>query len=73
MSRRSAIEQAAPGERLSAIRRCRRCDPCGWQLDPDHTPSDPAVRCRRDSQPPPPASDRDITEPIHQPEPWSTS
>lgn len=72
MSRRSAIEQAAPGERLSAVRRCRRCAQCSWQLGPDHTPIDPAVRCRHKSQPPP-ASDRTITEPIHQPEPWSAS
>lgn len=71
MSRRNAIEQAAPGERPSAIRRSRPCDPCGWQLGPFHTPIDPAVRCRHNSQPPPPAPDPDITEPIHQPEPWS--
>lgn len=68
MSRRSAIDQAAREERLFAIRRCRRCDPCGWQLGSDHTPIEPAVRCAHKSPPPPPASGRDVTEPIHQPE-----
>lgn len=65
MTRRSsAIEQAAREGRASAIRRCRRCDPCGWKLGPDHTPVEPAVRC--DHRPPPPA--RDITEPLHEPD-----
>lgn len=62
MSRVPAIEQAAREERLLAIRRCRRCDPNGWQLAPDGTPVEPARRCVHTS---PPAV-RDITEPIHQ-------
>lgn len=45
MSRHNAIEKAVRKERLSAIRRCRHCDPCGWQLGWDHTPIDPVVRC----------------------------
>lgn len=60
MSRRRAIEQAAREERLAAIRRCRRCDPSGWQLGPDRTPIEPARRCTHNS---PPAV-RDIAEPI---------
>lgn len=63
-SRRGAIEQAAREERLAAIRRCPSCDPCGWQLGPDHTPIEPAVRCTHDARPP--AAVRDISEPIHQ-------
>lgn len=63
MSRRRDIDQAAREERVAAIRRCRRCDPCGWKLGPDCTPIDPAVRCTH--SPPMPASNRDITEPIH--------
>jgi hypothetical protein len=63
-SRRGAIEQAAREERLAAIRRCRRCDPCGWRLDDDGIPVDPARRCTHDARPP--AAVRDITEPIHQ-------
>jgi hypothetical protein len=66
MNRRSAIEQASRENRLSATRRCRRCDPCGWQLGPDDTPIDPAVRCTHNTPTPPPV--RDITEPIHQSE-----
>jgi hypothetical protein len=64
MSRRSAVEQAAREERLAAIRRCRRCDPCGWRLGPDQTPIDPAVRCTHNQSAL--ASGRDITEPIHE-------
>ncbi|SLE60986.1 Uncharacterised protein [Mycobacteroides abscessus subsp. massiliense] len=67
MSRRRAAEQTAREERASAIRRCRRCDPCGWQLDLDHTPIEPAVRCDHGAPAAPPAV-RDITEPIHQPD-----
>lgn len=63
MSRRT--EQAAREERLAAIRRCRHCDPCGWQLGPDGTPVEPARRCLH-STPAAPAS-RDITEPLHEP------
>lgn len=64
MRRQRAIEQTAREQRLSAIDRCRACDPCGWQLGPDHTPIEPARRCAHNS---PPAV-RDITEPIHQPD-----
>lgn len=64
MSRRSTLAQAAREERLSAIRRCRSCDPCGWRLGPDNTPIDPAVRCTHDWPAP---SGRDITKPIHEP------
>lgn len=63
MTRRSAVEQTARDERLAAIDQCHRCDPSGWQLGPDHTPIDPAIRCTHNRRPP----DRDITEPIHQP------
>lgn len=70
MTRRSAIERAAREERLSAIRRCRRCDPNGWRLGPDRTPVEPAVRCDRGAPATPPAV-RDITEPIHQPDLFS--
>lgn len=66
MSRRRAIQQAAREERASAIRQCRRCDPCGWKLGPDHTPIEPAVRCDHGAPATPPAV-RDITEPLHQP------
>lgn len=66
MRRQRAIEQAAREQRLSAIDRCRACDPCGWRLGPDRTPIEPAVRCTHNSPPPPPASGRDISEPIHQ-------
>jgi hypothetical protein len=65
MNRRTAVDQTAREERLSAIRRCRRCVPCGWKLGPDQTPIDPAVRCTHNSPPPP--SGRDISEPIHDP------
>lgn len=64
MSRRSTIEQTARVERLAAIQRCRRCDPCGWQLGPDRTPIDPAIRCTHIK----PQPVRDITAPIHQPD-----
>ncbi|SEH79581.1 hypothetical protein SAMN04489835_4231 [Mycolicibacterium rutilum] len=66
MSRRRVIEKAAREERASAIRRCRRCDPCGWLLGPDRTPIDPAVRCTHRT-PTSPAV-RDITVPIHEPD-----
>lgn len=69
MSRRSAFEQAAREDRPSAIRRCCRCDPCGWQLGPDHTPIEPAVRC--DHRKPTPPAVRDITAPIHEPDLFS--
>lgn len=69
MSRRSDAEQAAREERASVIRRCRRCDPCGWQLGPDHTPIDPAVRCTHGS--PAPTAVRDVSEPIHEPDLFS--
>lgn len=68
MSQLSAIEQTARKERLSAIGRCRRCDPCGWQLDTDGTPIEPAVRCDHGVPTTPPRPVRDITEPIHQSE-----
>jgi hypothetical protein len=67
VSRRGAIEQAARAERAAAIRQCRRCDPCGWRLGPDHTPIEPAVRCDHDAPATPPDV-RDITGPIHQPD-----
>lgn len=70
MSRRCAIEQAAREERMFAIRRCRLCDPCGWQLGPDRAPIDPAIRCTH-ANPPPLASGRNITEPIHEPDLFS--
>lgn len=69
MSRRSAAELTARKERLAAIRRCRRCDPCGWALRPDDVPIDPAIRCTH-SAPHPPAV-RDISEPIHEPDLFS--
>lgn len=47
MSRRREADQAAREERASAIRRCRRCDPCGWKLAADRTP----IRARRPLQP----------------------
>ncbi|ULE32586.1 hypothetical protein [Mycobacterium sp. IDR2000157661] len=65
MSRRSAIEQSVRAERVAAIRACRRCDPNGWRLGPDHTPVDPARRCDHCAPATPPAV-RDITEPIYQ-------
>lgn len=66
MSRRNAeVERAAREERLDAIRRCHRCDPCGWRLGLDLTPIEPAIRCNHDVEATPPAL-RDITEPIHQ-------
>ncbi len=65
MTRRRAIDQAAREERLSAIRRCRRCDPCGWRLGPDRTPIEPAVRCDHGA---PAHPTRSFTEPIHQPD-----
>ncbi|MCV7404512.1 hypothetical protein [Mycobacterium marseillense] len=68
---RGSAEQAAREERLSAIRRCRRCDPCGWLLGPDRTPVDPARRCDHGAPATPPAV-RDITEPIHQPDLFDT-
>lgn len=64
MSRRRAAEQAAREQRASAIRQCRRCDPCGWRLGPDRTPIEPAVRCTHGAPATLPAV-RDITEPIH--------
>ncbi|WP_428339991.1 hypothetical protein [Mycobacterium sp.] len=64
MRRTRATEQTAREERLSAIARCHRCDPCGWRLGPDHTPIEPARRCTHNSTPP--VAVRDITEPIHQ-------
>lgn len=64
MTRRGAVDQAAGQDRLSAIRRCHRCDPCGWKLGPDGTPVDLAVRCTHT----PPAPVRDITKPIHEPD-----
>ncbi|ODR06421.1 hypothetical protein BHQ21_11570 [Mycobacterium sherrisii] len=67
MSRRRDIEQAAHAERASAIRQCRRCDPCGWKLAADRTPIEPAVRCDHGAPATPPPV-RDITEPIHQPD-----
>lgn len=66
MSRRGAVERAAREERASAIRRCRRCDPCGWRLGPDRTPIEPAVRCDHAAPDTAPAV-RDITGPIHDP------
>ena len=65
MSRRGAGERAAREQRASAIRQCRRCDPCGWKLGSDRTPIDPATRCDHGAPAPAPAV-RDITEPIHQ-------
>jgi hypothetical protein len=50
VSRRSAIDQAVREERLYAIRRCSHCGPCGWQLGPDQSPIDPAVRCTHNNQ-----------------------
>jgi hypothetical protein len=70
VTRRGVIDHAARNERLAAIRRCRRCDPCGWQLGSDQTPIDPAVRCTH-NRPPPAAWGRDITEPIHEPDLFS--
>ena len=67
MTRRTPVEQAERKERFAAIRRCRRCDPCGWKLGPDRTPIDPATRCDHGAPAPAPAV-RDITEPIHQPD-----
>ncbi|OBJ63258.1 hypothetical protein [Mycobacterium asiaticum] len=64
MSRRRPAEQTAREERASAIRRCRRCDPCGWRLGPDRTPIEPAVRCDHGA-PATPRAVRDITAPIH--------
>lgn len=64
MSRRRDAERAAREQRASAIRQCRRCDPCGWQLGPDRTPIEPAVRCTHRAPTTPPAV-RDITGPIH--------
>ena len=66
MSRCSAIDRAEREERSSAIRRCCRCDPCGWKLGPDHTPIDPAVRCDHGATITPPTAVRDISEPIHE-------
>jgi hypothetical protein len=68
MSRRSAVDQTAREARMAAIRACRSCDPCGWQLGPDRTPIDPAIRCTHDRPPLAPASVWDITEPIHEPD-----
>jgi hypothetical protein len=70
MSRDRAIEQAARKQRLSAIDRCRACDPTGWKLAPDRTPIEPAVRCTHNA--PTPSAVRDITEPIHPPELFDT-
>lgn len=70
MTRRSAIERAAREERLSAIHRCRHCDPCGWLLGSDHTPIDPAVRCNHGAPVAPPVV-RDITAPIDEPDLFS--
>ncbi len=67
MRRISTTEQTARKERIAAIRRCRACDPCGWQLNVDGGPIDPAVRCTHDAASPP-TPVRDITEPIHQPD-----
>ncbi|WP_157933562.1 hypothetical protein [Mycobacteroides abscessus] len=67
MSRRGAKDQIAREERASAIRQCRRCDPCGWKLAADRTPIEPAVRCDHGAPAAPPDI-RDITEPIHQPD-----
>nr|WP_156770660.1 hypothetical protein [Mycobacterium gordonae] len=61
MTRRRAVDQAAREERIAAIRRCRRCDPCGWQLGPDRIPIEPAVRCAH-SDPP----HRDYSAPVHE-------
>ncbi|OCB19271.1 hypothetical protein A5674_07315 [Mycobacterium malmoense] len=66
MSRRCTTEHAKQEEVRSAIRRCRRCDPCGWQLGPDDTPIGPAVRCTHRT--PTPSAVRDITAPIHEPD-----
>lgn len=66
MNRRSAVDHAAREARSSAIRRCDRCDPCGWQLGPDRTPIDPAIRCTHNS--PSAAADRGIAAPIHEPD-----
>lgn len=68
MNRLSAAEQAARKQRFAAIRSCRRCDPCGWALDDDGAPIDPAVRCTH-STPAPPA--RDVTVPIPEPDLFS--
>jgi len=65
VSRHSSAERAARDERVSKTRHCRRCDPCGWLLDTDGTPVDPAVRCQHGARPP---VCRDISEPIHQQE-----
>jgi hypothetical protein len=67
VSRRGATEQAARAERAAAIRRCGRCDPCGWRLGQDRTPVDPAVRCKHGAPAAPPDV-RDITAPIHRPD-----
>lgn len=67
MSRRRAIEQAAREERLTAIRRCRWCDPCGWKLAADRTPIEPAIRCDHGAEATPPAI-RDFAEPVYQPD-----
>ncbi|MFZ0715918.1 hypothetical protein [Mycobacterium sp.] len=63
MSRRNATEQIAREERVSKIRQCRRCHPCGWLLDTDGTPIEPAIRCTHGARPP---VFRDITAPIHE-------
>ena len=71
MNRRGAVELAARKERAAAIRRCWRCDPCGWQLDTDGTPIEPAVRCTHNASNPPPIPDAApdlFSEPRHQPE-----
>lgn len=66
MSRRKATDQAAREERLSKIRQCPSCDPCGWKLGPDRTPIEPAVRCSHDARPLAPI--RDFNELIHRQE-----
>jgi hypothetical protein len=73
VNRRGAVELAARKERTAAIRLCRRCDPCGWQLDTDGTPIDPAVRCAHNAPrapltPVPDAAPDLFSEPRHQPE-----
>lgn len=70
MTRRSATEQAAREERLAAIRTCCHCDECGWQLNTDGTPVDPAVRCDHGAPTTPPAV-QDITELLHTPDLFS--
>ncbi|WP_304113658.1 hypothetical protein [Mycolicibacterium bacteremicum] len=64
MSRPNATELAARKERLSTIRRCRRCDPCGWALDTAGVPIDPAVRCTHGVSTP----HIDVTAPPHEPD-----